>query len=213
MKPNETIFDMYTRFTQIVTSLHTLGRELSNYEKVKKILRCLPSSFDAKITAISESKDLNTYSIDNLLGSLIAYEQGVNQRNHNVGERKKEKTVALKANNSDTGSSGSKNDDIALITRQFKSFLRKSHKHHQNGRKGKDNKNFKGSNVVCFECRKPGHVRADCQFLLGRTCVHLDENFPESISSWHEYEFRMNENFLKDISSWDEFEFVWTKIF
>jgi len=91
MKPSESISDMYTMFTQIVTSLHALGRELSNYEKVNKILRCLPSSFDAKIIIITESKDLNTYSIDSLLGLLIAYEQGVNQRNLDVGEKKKEK--------------------------------------------------------------------------------------------------------------------------
>ncbi|KAI0493791.1 hypothetical protein KFK09_023916 [Dendrobium nobile] len=143
MKPHESISDMYTRFTQIVTSLHALGKELSNYEKVNKILRCLPSSYDAKITAITESKDLNTYSIDNLLGSLIAYEQGVNQRNLDAGEKKKEKTIALKAHKSDSESSESESDDVAFITRQFKSFLRKKQKHHQSWRKGKDHKYVK----------------------------------------------------------------------
>ena len=103
-----------------------MGKDLSNYEKVNKILRCLPSSFDAKITAITESKDLNSYSIDSLLGSLIAYEQGVNQRNLDAGERKKEKTVALKTNDTESETSGSDSDDVALITRQFKSFLRRS---------------------------------------------------------------------------------------
>ncbi|KAI0516061.1 hypothetical protein KFK09_008733 [Dendrobium nobile] len=106
MKPSESISDMYTRFTQIVTSLHALGRELTNYERVNKIMRCLPSSFD----------------VDNLLGSLIAYEQGVNQRNLNAGEKMKEKIVSLKANNTDTDSSRSKNDDVSFIKRQFKSF-------------------------------------------------------------------------------------------
>jgi len=88
VKPSEIISDMYTRFTQVVTSLHALGREISNSEKVNKILRCLPSSYDAKITAITESKDLNIYSIDNLLGSLIAYDQGVSQRQSDAGEKK-----------------------------------------------------------------------------------------------------------------------------
>ncbi|KAI0502597.1 hypothetical protein KFK09_017551 [Dendrobium nobile] len=111
-------------------------------------------------------EDLNTYSIDNLLGSLIAYEKGVNQRNLDAGEKKKEKTIALKAHKSDSESFGSKSDEIAFITRQFKSFLRKKQKHHQSWRKGKDHKHVKGSSdVVCFECRKPGHVRADCPTL------------------------------------------------
>jgi len=38
MKPSETISDIYTRFTQIVTSLHPLDREISNSKKVNKIL-------------------------------------------------------------------------------------------------------------------------------------------------------------------------------
>ena len=65
------VSDMYTRFTRIITSLHSLGRQFSNAEKVNKILCCLPKSWDAKVTAISESKDLENYSVDLLLGSLI----------------------------------------------------------------------------------------------------------------------------------------------
>ncbi|PKU77259.1 Retrovirus-related Pol polyprotein from transposon TNT 1-94 [Dendrobium catenatum] len=156
---------MYTRFTQIVTSLHALGREISNSEKVNKILRCLPSSYDAKITAITESKDLNVYSIDNLLGSLIAYEQGVSQRQSDAGEKKKERTVALKASNSESESSaGEEDDEIALMTRQFKNFLKRKQKRHQNSwNKGKSSRTNKvSSDTICFECRKPGHLRADC---------------------------------------------------
>ena len=42
MLPNESVSDMYTRFTRIITSLHSLGRQFLNAEKVNKILRCLP---------------------------------------------------------------------------------------------------------------------------------------------------------------------------
>jgi len=49
----------------------------------------------------------------------------VNQRNLDAGEKKKEKIVALKDNNRHTDSSGSESNDVALITRQSKSFLRK----------------------------------------------------------------------------------------
>lgn len=74
IKLNESISNMYLRFTLIVTSQHTLSRELINFEKVNKILHCLPSSYVAKITSITESKELNVYSLHNLLGSLIVYE-------------------------------------------------------------------------------------------------------------------------------------------
>ncbi|KAI0524614.1 hypothetical protein KFK09_003991 [Dendrobium nobile] len=108
-------------------------REISNFEKVNKILRCLTSSYDTKITVITEYKDLNMYSIDNLLGSLIAYEQGVSQRQSDAGE-KKGRTVALKANNSESDcSAGEEEVDIALMTRQFKNFLKRKLRNHQNG--------------------------------------------------------------------------------
>ncbi|PKU65634.1 hypothetical protein MA16_Dca024807 [Dendrobium catenatum] len=167
---------MYTRFTHIVISLHALGSEHTNYKKVNKILRCLPSSFDVKITAITESEYLNTYSIDNLLCSLIAYEQGVNQRNLGAGEKRKDKTMALKANDTDFDSSGSKSVDVAIITRQIKSFLRKNNNYHQKWKRGKDSKNCKNSfNLICYECRKSGHVKTDCPTLKKHPSMENDE--------------------------------------
>ncbi|PKU76283.1 Retrovirus-related Pol polyprotein from transposon TNT 1-94 [Dendrobium catenatum] len=180
MKPSELIFEMYTRFTQIVTFLHALGRELINYKKVNKVLRCLPSSFDAKITAIIEFKDLNTYLIDNLLGSLIAYEKEINQKNLDAGEKRMEKIVALKVNDTDNNSSGSESDDVSFITRQFKNFLRKNNNYHQKLKRGKDSKNFKNSSdLVCYECRKPGHVKTDCPTLKEHPSMEKDEEKPK----------------------------------
>lgn len=181
MKPSEIISDMYIRFTQIVTSLHALGRELTNYEKVNKILRCLPVFFDAKITTITESKDLNIYYVDNLIGSLITYEQGMNQRNLDACDRKKEKIIALKTHDSETDSpSHSDDDDIALITRQFKKFLRKKHMHHQKWNKSKRNKNPKvSSDVIYFECKKPEHVKAYCPILKAHPNKEKGEEKPK----------------------------------
>ncbi|KAI0530875.1 hypothetical protein KFK09_000423 [Dendrobium nobile] len=125
MKLNEYISNIDTRFTQIVTSLHALGRKLTNAEKVNKIICCFPSAYDAKITVIIESKDLNIYSIDNLLGSLIAYEQGVSQRKIDAGEPRREKNIALNMEESESEHSQPEDeDDIPLMTKQFRSFLK-----------------------------------------------------------------------------------------
>ncbi|KAI0529098.1 hypothetical protein KFK09_001644 [Dendrobium nobile] len=104
----------------------------------------------------------------------------MNQRNLDACEKKKEKTMELKANNRNSDSFGYESNDIALITRQFKSFLRKKHKHHQNWRKDKDNKYSKGfSDVVCFEFRKPEHVRADCPTLQDHSSKENGEEKPK----------------------------------
>ncbi|KAI0519727.1 hypothetical protein KFK09_007186 [Dendrobium nobile] len=95
-----------------------------------------------------------------------------------TGEKKKEKMVALKAHKSDSDSSGSESDEVAFISRQFRNFLRKKQKHHW--RKGKDNKYSKGSSdVVCYECRKPGHVKADCPILEDHSSKGKGEEKPK----------------------------------
>ena len=52
MEPTETISEMFTRFTDIINGLKSLGRTYSNSDLVQKILRCLPDKWDAKATAI-----------------------------------------------------------------------------------------------------------------------------------------------------------------
>ena len=43
MKKNETIAEMVTRFHDITNSLVTLGKEYTQVEKVRKVLRALTS--------------------------------------------------------------------------------------------------------------------------------------------------------------------------
>ena len=52
MKNNETIVEMITRFTEIVNGLKALGKTYKEPKKVMKILRLLPSKWDAKVTTI-----------------------------------------------------------------------------------------------------------------------------------------------------------------
>ncbi|GAV77280.1 UBN2 domain-containing protein, partial [Cephalotus follicularis] len=49
MHDDECISDMFTRFTKIVNSLKNLGKNYSNQELVRKILRCLPRSWTPKM--------------------------------------------------------------------------------------------------------------------------------------------------------------------
>ena len=60
---------MYNRFTTIVNNLKGLEKAYDNKELVKKILNSLPKSWEAKVTTIEESKDPNTFPIDELVDS------------------------------------------------------------------------------------------------------------------------------------------------
>ena len=75
MEQNESVYSMYTRFTDIVHTLGAQGKIFSNSEKVKKIIRSLPKEWRSKRTAIEEAKDLNTLPLDDLIDFLISYEE------------------------------------------------------------------------------------------------------------------------------------------
>ncbi|GAV59147.1 UBN2 domain-containing protein, partial [Cephalotus follicularis] len=74
MLENENISSMYARFNDIINALKGLGNVYTNHELVSKILRCLPKSWEPKVTAIEEAKDLSTLPLEDLLGSLITHE-------------------------------------------------------------------------------------------------------------------------------------------
>jgi len=69
MGDRETIMDTYTRFTYITNELKSLGKTFTTEELVRKILRFLPRTWEAKVTAIQEAKDLKTISLDELIGN------------------------------------------------------------------------------------------------------------------------------------------------
>ena len=60
MKQGESIADVQKRFTHIVNHLIGLGKEFDKEELNIKVLKCLDRSWQPKVTAISETRDLST---------------------------------------------------------------------------------------------------------------------------------------------------------
>ena len=54
--------------------MKALGETIRECVIVQKILRSLPSSFNPKVSAIEETTDWETFTMNQLLGNLIAYE-------------------------------------------------------------------------------------------------------------------------------------------
>jgi hypothetical protein len=52
----------------------SLGNQILDVKLIRKILRSLPKRFRIKVTTIEESKDLEEMEIEELVGSLQAYE-------------------------------------------------------------------------------------------------------------------------------------------
>jgi gag-polypeptide of LTR copia-type len=74
MKESETVQEFLTRVSSVINQIRSYGEDFSEATVVMKVLRSLTTKFDHVVAAIEESKDLTTYSFDELLGSLQAHE-------------------------------------------------------------------------------------------------------------------------------------------
>jgi len=74
MKAGENICDVQKRFTHIVNHLLALGKTFDKEELNIKILKSLNRTWQPKVTAISESRDLTTMNIATLFGKLREHE-------------------------------------------------------------------------------------------------------------------------------------------
>eukprot|EP00253_Pinus_taeda_P009530 PITA_09530 len=82
MKESDNIDSFFTHVIGLVTQMRTHGETIEERRIVEKILRVLPSKFDAIVTTIEETKDLSNFSVDELHASLITHEQRLS-RNEN----------------------------------------------------------------------------------------------------------------------------------
>jgi len=71
---NGTIDDMVTKFTIITTGLVSLGDEIDNDQKIKKVICALPPSLEVKSTALKELNDKEEMELIDLIGNLKTHE-------------------------------------------------------------------------------------------------------------------------------------------
>jgi hypothetical protein len=74
MDEKEDIANYFLRFDEVVIVIRGLGGELNESLVVQKVLRSLLLKYDTKVSSIEETRDLTKMTMDELHGSLIAYE-------------------------------------------------------------------------------------------------------------------------------------------
>ncbi|XP_073040319.1 uncharacterized protein [Primulina eburnea] len=133
MKNGESVQNYLTRVDTVVNQMRSYGEEIKDQIVVAKVLRSLNSKFDYKVAAIEESKDLITYSFDELMGSLQSHEVRLKKY-----EPDEENAFHVKGEMSSRGRD-------------------------RGGYRGRDrgSENNK-SNIQCYYCQQYGHVQANC---------------------------------------------------
>ena len=119
MSEDESFDSFYCQLNEVVIGKFNLGEKTEDSKIVRKILRSLPQSFHAKVTAIEESKDLDDIKVQELIGSLQTYEMS-------LPSQRKTKSLALnervEAHNLSDEDEVEK--DVAYLVKNFRKFLK-----------------------------------------------------------------------------------------
>ena len=74
MKDSEVLKEFTDRLLKVVNQIKILGEDLSDKRVVEKVLISLLERFEAKISSLEESRDLNQISLAELINALQATE-------------------------------------------------------------------------------------------------------------------------------------------
>ncbi|GJW17865.1 zf-CCHC domain-containing protein [Tanacetum coccineum] len=131
MIPKEELIDnAFARFNTIITSIKALDEGFSSKNYVRKFLRALHPKWRAKGTAIEESKNLTSLSLDELIGNLKVYEVII-KKDYVMVIRKRDhsRSLALKAKNEssdeESSTSDSEDEEYDMAVRDFKKFFKR----------------------------------------------------------------------------------------
>nr|GEZ87485.1 UBN2 domain-containing protein [Tanacetum cinerariifolium] len=94
---DESIDSSFAIFNTIITSLKALDEGYSSKNYVRKFFRALHPKWRVKVTAIEESKDLTSLSLDELIGNFKVHEMIIKKVSEIVKAKVEKKSLALKA--------------------------------------------------------------------------------------------------------------------
>ena len=138
MSDDESFDELYAKLNDIVNFAYNLGEIYDQPKIVRKILRSLIENFRPKVTAIIESKDVDSIHVDELVGPLQSFEL-------DLPKTSKSKSMALKSiDDVEVGGFDDKLSatEIAYLAKNFRNFLRNN------------NRKARGTNTV-----EPGNFR------------------------------------------------------
>ncbi|GKD24929.1 retrovirus-related pol polyprotein from transposon TNT 1-94 [Tanacetum coccineum] len=169
---DESIDSAFARFNIIITLLKALDEGFSSKNYIRKFLRALHPKWRAKVTAIEESKDLTSLSLDELIGNLKVHEMIIKKDSEIVKAKGERKYLALKAKKESSDeeclTSGNEDEEYVMVVIDFKKFFKRRGRFvrkHRNEKttfqRSRYDKNDK-SDRKCFRCGDPNHLIGEC---------------------------------------------------
>lgn len=157
MKDSEQIDEFYLKLNGLVSNIRALGDEMKESYVVKKLLRAMPSRFLQILSTLEQFGDLETLSVEEVVGSLKSHEERMK------GCGKTEPGEGQLLLTEEEWQKREVTENKLLLTRD--DWLKKTNRRGSNGstsnfrnRGGRDR-----SNLKCYNCGIYGHFVADCR--------------------------------------------------
>ncbi|GJV51018.1 zf-CCHC domain-containing protein [Tanacetum coccineum] len=120
-------------YNTIITSLKALEEGYSSKNYVRKFLRALHPKWRAKVTAIEESKDLTSLSLDELIGNLKVHEMIIKKDSKIVKAKVESETHFLllykgsrkESSDEECSTFGSEDEEYAMTVKDFMKFFKR----------------------------------------------------------------------------------------
>jgi len=135
----------------------SLGKTFDKEELNIKILKCVDRTWQPKVTAISESKDLTSLTTASLFGKLREHELEMNRLNVQESEDKHVRSISLKAvkhKSKQDSSDESEEENLSLLSKKFSKFWKRNCNKDSNKERygNKKTSDFNSNNYTCFGC-------------------------------------------------------------
>nr|GEU45318.1 UBN2 domain-containing protein [Tanacetum cinerariifolium] len=160
---DESIDSVFARFNTIITSFEAIDEGYSSKNYIRKFLRALHPKWRTKVTAIEESKDLTSLSLDELIVNLKVHEMIIKKDSEIVKAKVKRNSLALKAKKEYS-------DEECLTSDLLKKPRRQNRKSERSALDGGD------PNHPIGECPKPLRDKNQRAFVEGSWSDSGEEN-------------------------------------
>nr|GEV62827.1 UBN2 domain-containing protein [Tanacetum cinerariifolium] len=166
----------------VIEFINALDKGYSSKNYVRKFLRAVHPKWRAKVTAIKESKDLTSLSLDELIENLKVHEMIIKKDSKIVKAKGERRSLSLKAKKESSykeySTFRSKDEEYAMAVRDFKKFFKRRGRECLKPLKDKNKRTFvrgswsdrgeeddeKAKNETCLMAQASSEVRSESSY-------------------------------------------------